>query len=46
MNLLTTLATLCPASSMAVSSVPVAKPLLGISPGEFTKHFNAVAASG
>ncbi|AOZ09546.1 malto-oligosyltrehalose synthase [Cupriavidus malaysiensis] len=43
MNLLTTLATLCLASSMAVSSVPVAKPLLGISPGEFTKHFNAVA---
>jgi len=43
MNLLTTFATLFLASSLAVSSAPVPKPPFGISPGEFTQHFNAVA---
>ncbi|RZT39074.1 malto-oligosyltrehalose synthase [Cupriavidus agavae] len=46
MNLTSILVTLSLASSVAVSSTPVEKKLLGISPGEFAQQFNAVAQEG
>lgn len=43
MNLSSILVTLSLASSVAVSSTPVEKQLLGISPHDFAQQFNAVA---
>jgi len=43
MNITGILVTLSLASSVAVSSTPIEKKLLGISPGEFASQFNTVA---